>query len=304
MEKYESDEKNPVIYYHPWSAEDFPLAVRWLNANEKSLAKLLAAAEKPKFFLPMVCPESPPNLPGVMLPNHSCSLPSARAFGARAMLRLQTGQVEEASRDLLTLHRLARLVSDEPPTMINRLVGMCMEAVALTGDIKLAQWEKSSPRIVREHLKQLQALPPLADIISVFEETECFVYLDTIQMISRGKWTVKNIQGEGFREEKQTEKDLQDHKRFLKIQEDVDWKFVYAETNRYCDEFVKALKGESYDEKLLESIQESYFDLSLMEFEKLHQLHKPKSNPKAMEKFSPTLLIWPTGRPIHFLQNK
>ena len=58
---------------------------------------------------------------------------------ARAMLRLGDGKVEEAWADLLTCHRLARLLGRDSVTVIQALVAQTAIATALAGDQALLQ---------------------------------------------------------------------------------------------------------------------------------------------------------------------
>ena len=56
------------------------------------------------------------------------------------MLRLQEGKAEEAWRDLLACHRLARLLS-QGPMLIDNLLALTIDWTAFVGDEFLADAE-------------------------------------------------------------------------------------------------------------------------------------------------------------------
>src|SRR5262245_45362130 len=96
-----------------WTSKESPEIAGWLKANEKPLAIIHEASKRSRYFMPLVPTKSEKDslgLIGAPLPSAQKTRGLAAALTARAMLHLGEGRVDDAWRDLLTCHRLARLV--------------------------------------------------------------------------------------------------------------------------------------------------------------------------------------------------
>ncbi len=153
----------------PWTPEELPRIAAWLAANEIPLQHIRAAAERPRWYTPMVSSDG--LLMTVLLPQTQDSREAARLLLARAMLRLGQGDAEAAWQDLLACHRLGRLVG-QGPTMVERLVGYALDNMAGEGDRALALHGKlPAARLVemQAELAKLPPIPPMAESIDRFE---------------------------------------------------------------------------------------------------------------------------------------
>ena len=101
-------EQETRVTSRPWKAKDYPQISKWLKANETPLALVIAGAQRPKYFSPLVA--KPGGLLALYLPFVQARRAFGRALAARAMLRVGEGRVEAAWDDLLACHRLGRLV--------------------------------------------------------------------------------------------------------------------------------------------------------------------------------------------------
>ncbi|MEN6449501.1 MAG: hypothetical protein ABFC96_03335 [Thermoguttaceae bacterium] len=95
----------------PWSEKDHPRVAKLLERNQKALDLLVAAAQRSRFYSPLVLDEGWKFDDAALLP-----MLAERRLGyarfqlyARAMLRLGRGQVAEAWSDALAFYRLAQL---------------------------------------------------------------------------------------------------------------------------------------------------------------------------------------------------
>ena len=105
----------------PWSPEDYPFVADWLDANEASLDLIVAASQRPRYYMPMLSPEDPPQVISVVVPGIHMVRSAAEALLARAMLKANSYQIDAACADILAVHRLARLMA-QGPTIMDRLV--------------------------------------------------------------------------------------------------------------------------------------------------------------------------------------
>ena len=118
----------------PWSRKEFPIWAKWLEMNEKPLVLLVEASKRPHRYDPLMGKM----LLDVQLSGSQATRDVGRALVARAMLRVQEGKVEEAWRDLLACHRLARLVG-QGPTIVEALVAITIDYMAQCGDAQLLE---------------------------------------------------------------------------------------------------------------------------------------------------------------------
>lgn len=93
----------------PWAAVDEPLVARWLMVNEKPLAIVAAACERPRLHVPLVPPSDKASLLECLAFNNRALDDAAHALACRAMMHVEAGRLEAALRDAEALHRLARL---------------------------------------------------------------------------------------------------------------------------------------------------------------------------------------------------
>lgn len=167
----------------PWSKEEFPLLAAWLATNEKPLALVVEASNRSRRYDPLVGGKRTPVI-AVHLPAHSLYRSVCSALRARAMLRLKVGMVNEAWADLLTSHRLARLVG-QSPMAIDAVIAGSLDEAACAGDQALLQNERlaaAQTSKMRQDLDRLPAMPPLADR---YEIARRFEYLDAVLVACR-----------------------------------------------------------------------------------------------------------------------
>ncbi len=233
----------------PWSAEDYPHLAAWLIVNEKPLALVTEATRRPHYFNPLAShrtEKGPSMLIGALLSSVQKCRELANALTARAMLRVREGKFDEAWQDLLACHRLSRLVA-RGATLIEALVGIALDQVANTADLAYLESAKLTSQQLLIRLKDLRALsllPPIADKIDLGER---FMFLDSLQMISRG---VLEGLADGSAAPKRDPKVLQAFKGF-------DWEPAFRNANRWYDRLATALrvKDRAEREKQLEKIE-------------------------------------------------
>jgi hypothetical protein len=171
----------------PWTPKDHPDFASWLKANEKPLAVLREATRRTHYFSPLV-PSTTGNgsagLVTALLPAVQRCREAAHAFTARAMLRAGEGKYEAAWQDLLSCHRLGRLVG-RGATLIEGLVGLAIESIAAQADVVFLASARLDAKQIEKCLSDLRKLPPLPGMADKVDLCERFTFLEAITLLDR-----------------------------------------------------------------------------------------------------------------------
>ncbi len=192
------DKQFDRVMDRPWSKKEFPAMARWLDLNEEPLKLIVAATRRSRYYTPMIASseDDAEMLIAVLLPILQETRGAARLLKARAMYRLDQGQVEAAWGDLLACHRLARLVGEDP-TLVGALVSIAVDAMACDGDARLIHHGRLRPEQARRMLADLQSLGRLPSMAQKLNTGERCVYLDCVCMLARGRMDPLDLVGGG-----------------------------------------------------------------------------------------------------------
>ncbi|VAX38046.1 hypothetical protein MNBD_PLANCTO02-3348, partial [hydrothermal vent metagenome] len=177
---------NNTEYGKPWKKADAPHIWAWVQMNEKPLKLVATGTEQPFFYLPYAwsTKDKKPNmLMEVLLPVAQESQTFARLFAKRAMLHLGENRPAEAAKDLMIIHKLARQIGNRG-TLIEGLVGIVIERIALNGDRQLAQHPQFSSQQLKEYTKKVQSLPAVTNSKEALNILERSSSLDSVQHLS------------------------------------------------------------------------------------------------------------------------
>jgi len=177
----EINEAEYILSFEPWSVEKYPYADYWLKQNEEAMAVAARAIDRPHWFFPLVTSEENP-LFGALLPLISGQRGIARAFAARAMQRIEKGQLEEAWQDIRTVRRLARHVATEP-FLVSYLVAITVDRLVFNPTAALLSHKSLDDARRREIIAEIEQqgpLPQIADSSALTGEL-CFG-LEAIQL--------------------------------------------------------------------------------------------------------------------------
>jgi hypothetical protein len=235
--------------HRPWTEKDYPNVADWLKANEKPLAVIVEATNRPDYFNPLVYPKNSKGPGGAVRPLHpgvhKCR-EIAKALAARAMLRVGEGKFEDAWQDLLACHRLGRLVG-RGPTLIEALVGIAIGQGAADADLAYLERARLTAKQVQGHLKELQdlpSLPPLADKIDLAER---FQFLDGLQLLrccGSEALTVRADGGNAVYVSTAARAMRKPDPKELEALAKVDWEPALRNGNRWYDRLAAALRIE------------------------------------------------------------
>jgi hypothetical protein len=174
----------------PWAEKDYPDIAAWLKANAKPLVLVVEATQRPAYFNPRCShrdADDPSSLIGCLLPGVQKCRELAAALTARAMLRLGEGKPDEAWKDLIACHRLARHVT-RGATLIEALVGIAIHQIACNATVAYLERAGLTSKQVLDHLKELRELPPLGSMADKIDLGERLMCLDSFQLIRRGEF--------------------------------------------------------------------------------------------------------------------
>ena len=178
----------------PWKSADNATSALWLQANQRPLDLLVEATKKERFYTPIASVDQ--TLVAVLLPVVQQSREVSRALQLRAMRRLGEGDQVGAWSDLQACHRLARQIG-QGFTLIERLVGVAIETVAFSADIKFVQSAVLSPEEIKKYQLEIANLPGLPHMADAIDQGERLMFLDCAQLVAkRGLTALKGITGD------------------------------------------------------------------------------------------------------------
>src|SRR5207249_11357859 len=158
----------------PWTAKQYPHLAGWLKENDKPLVVVHVAVKRSHYYSPVVPARNEKKLAhlyGAPIPHVQQCRDLGAALAARATLRAGEGRYDAARQDSLACHRLGRHVAHRA-SIIEHLVGIAIETMACDADLVLLDRTKLDAKTLQSYLADLQKLPPmppLADVVDLFE---------------------------------------------------------------------------------------------------------------------------------------
>lgn len=258
-EKYRHiQDQQGVAQESPWSREEFPVIAGWLDANEKPLDVIIAGVQREKYYSPINSDAevgtTGQSLIGILLPHIQSFREVTRALNCRALLLAEEGKHEEAWRDLIASYRLGRHVRNGT-FIIESLVGIAIEAI--TNQTMLIFIEQSKPNalLTEKYLNDLAGLTQPKSMAEFVSLSERLIFIDIVGMIAYDNSDdVLGIE-DGL---------PQIHGMIKKTGLKIDWNLILKSGNKWYDQYVEAMKIESFtaQEKELNRINNELQQLS------------------------------------------
>ncbi len=230
------------LQWRPWKSTDNATASLWLTANKRALDALVESTKKEEFYTPLISVDN--SLVGALLPAVQESRELARILLLRAMQRLGDGDHVGAWSDLQACHRLARQVS-QGFTIIERLVGIAIERMALSADVTFVQSAVLAPEEIGKYRLQIVNLPAISSMADAIDNCERWMFLDSTQLVARkGVAALDGLTGQ-----------TNSLPPFLNrlIRSSVDWNEVMIMGNDWYDRCVEIARTESVLKRRLAS---------------------------------------------------
>jgi hypothetical protein len=230
----------------PWITQDYPRIAEWLKANEKPLALVREATRCPAYYNPLVARKTGEEgwyeLLGTLMPGAvKCLREVGPALTVRAMLHAGEGRFEQAWQDLLTCHRLGRLIargadSDE------FVIGLTIDQAASDAALALLDRANRTTKQVQAWQHDLNELPPIPPVADKVDLGLRFTFLDSVMLARRGPVRtlrfIAILEGRGKSTPGVTEPEPS--QAFL---ESMDWDSILRTGNRWYDRVVTATRG-------------------------------------------------------------
>lgn len=159
------------IAAEPWSADKYPVLVRWLERNQEPLDLAVEASQLPKFYAPYNSDKPSAVFNWLNAPYREI----ARALHCRALMNLQAGQTDMAWRDIRASLRLARLMMTRPDLYF----WMQAQAQYVLGVEAVATWCAHAELSQEEFDHALQDIASLPELPPIHER----IHLDRIDTL-------------------------------------------------------------------------------------------------------------------------
>lgn len=243
----------------PWTADEAPLIKQWLDRNKKPFELVMEATTRQHYYRPLIGSDQIDAMIAFPLPDIQQHREIAWMLKSRALLAIGENRPEDAIRDLMAMHRMARH-SAQGATLIDMLVGVALEAIAHHGDQQLVNSGKVTADQLTRYAKQLAKLPPPAQTNRNFT-TERFVGLDVIQRLAAQKM-IEEEGDTGILELLELEPGSETMNRLMTVlfQYGIDWNTVLIGFNEYHDQIQAALELKDYSQRTA-AMQELVQDL-------------------------------------------
>jgi len=229
----------------PWTPAEYPEVEAWLKEIEVPLGIVKDATARSEYFSPVVSPDGARGkvilvkLPGVQLAR---SL--ARTLIIRAMMHLGNKDGSRAWTDLVAVHRLGRLVG-RGPTILEGLVGIAIESMAIEAELKLISETHPSTKFVARYVQQLETLPPLSSMADKVDFAERIMFLDFCHQFALGRLCVNDLRG-GENDDGWLSNVMEEV-----LVQSTDWDEVLRSGNRWYDRIVSIIRMPGYRDREL-----------------------------------------------------
>jgi hypothetical protein len=174
----------------PWTGAEFPELEAWLVAHEAALDRLVAAADRPRYWLP-----SPamlrPNLQEFMEyhPDDMFVRLVAEHLRCRAMWHVGSGRHAAAWRDIRAGYRFSRLLTMPPNETCSAGVHLTQDGTGTMADRALTHALLGAPGLPADVLatirRELDAIGPLPDLGDAFLETERITMIEWLVALAK-----------------------------------------------------------------------------------------------------------------------
>jgi hypothetical protein len=229
----EIHEQSQIAQSRPWTAKEFPVLAGWLNANAKPLKLLGAAVARSRYFEPLIVKSDGSLLDSLDIMGLSAARCAVELFRLRSMQSVAEGRIDDAWRDLLVCHRLARLLARKA-FLVDGLVARSLEQRACDGDVALVHHAHQPSERLAQLQRELLHLPnlPSAERFLFGERLFC---LDWLRRVAAGDSAALNLSIGLLHEDlakNAREKLLADRR--------IDWEVVFRTFNSRFDEVENA----------------------------------------------------------------
>ncbi len=221
-------DQSRIAQSRPWSRKEFPVLASWLDINAKPLETICAGAGRSRFFEPIIVKPNGSLLDSFDIMDLSGFRCTVELLRLRAMQHVAEGKIDDAWRDLLVCHRLARLESQKA-FLVDGLVARVLEQRACDGDVALVHYAHQPSEKLQQLQREFLALPCLPSVETCLFGERLF-FLDILRNVASGNPSAVSLCS-GLRIEDRSKEArtrlLADHR--------IDWDQVFRTVNSSMD---------------------------------------------------------------------
>lgn len=205
----------------------------FLETNRMALDSIVAAADKPRYYVPLITLDEPPRLLAASLAIERRLSFISRVLTVRAMRRSAEGDFTAALKDFVACHKLAFLLASGSPLDVSIAKAHVVDAIACRGEVALIESGKLTADAATMFQEALSALPPLPTCDQAAEIGERAIIRQEIEFVKTDLGSVRSF----FEPLKDEEFKELEGKRLGAI----DWGQAFARADELQDRVVKAL---------------------------------------------------------------
>lgn len=166
-----------------WKRSEFGAFADYLDESSAAFDLVTTGVRQPAYYWPLVSEEVPQH---IISASHGLELRLvflAKLLSARANLRVAEGEIDLALTDILTLHRLASLMSHGLPLEVTVAKAQMIDALAYGSEMVLFESGKLTSETATRYSEQLAAVPLIASAAEAADRGERFVIRQEIALL-------------------------------------------------------------------------------------------------------------------------
>jgi hypothetical protein len=227
----------------PWATEELPAVAAWLTKHEAQIDRLVAAADRPHYWLPSpsLLDGKQELLVGAWVSDLQGLRGVSRVLGYRALWHMGENRPAAAWRDILAIRRLARLVAPPgrgPQFLVAHLIAVALDATADVATRRLLAMPALSADVLATIRRDLEGLGPIVAMADVLAG-ERFVTNDVVV------WLARRIPG-GRRERMRLGGEFLMGSGDLALLTSLDWNLILERLNGHYEELESARRLATY----------------------------------------------------------
>ena len=225
-----------------WTRNEFPDLAALIDANDGAFSIVTEASRRSRYYSPLIISPEYPVVTSRLNPIEFQLREAVRLLAARAMLRLADRILDGAWEDLLSCHRLSRLVG-EVPFFFESAMSMSLQAHATEASAQFLTSDEVTAVRLRRCFNDLKRLPPLLDPPTVIDQGERVDAVgNVILAIRNGESGLTHLFDQGIPGIPDSDVDNQNPSLLAAF----DWNVVLQSLNQEYDNYVTAMRLESF----------------------------------------------------------
>lgn len=235
-----------------WTAKEFPQLAGYLTANENALAALTIAADRPRYFAPLLAPELPSRLMSASLVMERRLPFLARLLAARALLRFDQQNFSGSLNDLMACHRLACLLAAGSPFDVSVAKAQVIDSTAFQAEKALLESGRLTAGQLADFRRLFATIPPFPPASQAADLGERAIIHQEIELLRSDKDSKI-----GFFEE--SDQETVDPKQIESLAES-NWELAFQRADEIQDTVVAALatKERETQRKMFLALDQAY----------------------------------------------